>query len=187
MLRLLSVDDSARLGEQLGIVDWLATANIFRGLLHSPSAASAVYGAIDALIWHNTVAARTRELVILRIGWRAGSEYVFCNHVRISRELGIADEDILGVRDPEGCRAYSETDRLVIRLADELHESVDVTPATWSTLEHSFTLEELVELVLVAGFWRAIAGFVNTARTELDADTPSWPGGKRPTTSLTRS
>ena len=180
MLRLLSVDESARLGEQLGIVDWLATANIFRGLLHSTPAASAVHGVIDALIYHNTIAARTRELVILRIGWRTGSEYVFCNHVRLSRELGIPDEEILGVRDPERCQGYSEVDHHVIDLADELHDSAEVAPWTWSALEKAFTPAELVELALIGGFWRAIAGFVKTAKIPLDADTPSWPDGKLP-------
>jgi alkylhydroperoxidase family enzyme len=177
LLRLLPVEESARLGEKLGILDWLATANIFRGLLNSPSAASAVYGVLDALFFHSTVAARTRELVILRIGWRTGSEYVFCNHVRISRDLGIADNEILGVRDPEQCAAYSETDRQVITLADELHESTQVTPSTWAALEKAFTPEELVELVVIAGCWRAIAGFVKTAGIPLDDDTPSWPEG----------
>jgi alkylhydroperoxidase family enzyme len=176
-LRLLPIEESAQRGEKLGVLDWLATANIFRGLLHSPSAASAVYGVIDALIFHNTVAARTRELVILRIGWRTGSEYVFCNHVRISRDLGIADEEILGVRDPEKCVAYSETDRRVIALADELHDSTQVTPSTWAALEKVFTPEELVELVVIAGCWRAIAGFTKTAGIPLDDDTPSWPEG----------
>ena len=172
---MLSADESARLGAQLGIPDWLATANIFRGLLQSPSGASAVYGVIDGLFFHGTVAPRTRELVILRIGWRARSEYVFCNHVRISREIGIADPDILGVRDPEAYRAYSDTDRRVINLADEIYDSARVAPETWGALEAVFTSQELVELVLIAGLWRAIAGFVNTAGTPLDPDTPSWP------------
>jgi alkylhydroperoxidase family enzyme len=165
----------------MGIIDWLATANIFRGLLHSPSGARATYGVIDALFWHNTVAARTRELVILRIGWLTASEYVFCNHVRISRELGVPDEEILGVCDPQRCTAYSDVDRRVIALADELHDSVDVTPRTWSALEQSFSTEELVELVLIAGFWRAIAGFAHGARIPLDADTPSWPEARHKT------
>ena len=180
MLPLLPVDEAARLGEKFGIADWLATANVCRGLLNSPTTATAVSGVIDALIFHNTVAFRTRELVILRIGWRTGSEYVFCQHVRYSRELGIPDEEILGVRDPQHCRAYSETDRHVIALADELHDSVQVTPSTWSALEKVFTPGELVELVIIAGFWRAIAGFNNTAKIQLEPDVPGWPEGRQP-------
>jgi len=179
-MQLLPTEESAQIGARLGIVDWLATANIFRGLLHSPSGASATYGVIDALIFHNAVATRTRELVILRIGWRAGSEYVFCNHVQQSRELGIADEDILGVRDPERCRAYSATDHQVMHLADELYDAVEVTRSTWSALENAFTRQELVELVLIAGFWRAIAGFVKSAKIPLDEGVLSWPEGRQP-------
>ncbi len=182
MLRLLSVDESARLGRQLGVVDWLATSNVWRGLFHNPRAAFGVYGVVDALIFHNTVSARARELVILRVGWRAASEYVFCNHVRIARELGMSDEEILGVRSPEQCRIYSETDYHVIGLADELDDAVEVTPSTWAALEHVFTPAELVELVLAAGFWRTIAGFAKTAKLTLDDGVASWPEGRQPLT-----
>jgi alkylhydroperoxidase family enzyme len=174
-MRLIPSDESARLGEQLGMFDWLAAANVGRGLLHSPAAARAVNGMLDALIFHNTVPNRTRELVILRIGWRANAEYVFAQHVRYSRELGISDDDILGARDPARCQAFGETDRRVIDLADELYDSACVTPSTWAALERAFTPQELVELVLIAGFWRAIAGFVNTAQIPLDDGLPGWP------------
>src|SRR6267154_1665314 len=106
-LPLLSIDESARLGEKLGIDRPFATSNVYRGLLNSPSATAGFYGLVNALFFHNKVAARTRELIILRIGWRTGSEYVFCNHVRFSRDLGVPDEEILGVRDPQRCHAYS--------------------------------------------------------------------------------
>jgi alkylhydroperoxidase family enzyme len=180
MLRLLPVEESARLGEQLGIVDWLATSNVGRGLLHSPTAAAAVTHVIDTLIFRGAVPDRIRELVILRIGWRSASEYVFCQHVRYSRELGIPDEEILGVRDPGHCPAFSDTDRRVIDLADELHDSVRVTRPTWTALEKVFTPSELVELVLIAGFWRMIAGFNNSAAIPLDAGVPGWPEGRQP-------
>jgi hypothetical protein len=88
MLPLLSIDEAARLGEKLGIDRPLATANIFRGLLNSPSATAGFYAVINALMFHNKVASRSRELIILRIGWRTASEYVFCNHVRIRESSG---------------------------------------------------------------------------------------------------
>jgi alkylhydroperoxidase family enzyme len=180
MLPLLSIDESARLGEKLGIDRPLATSNVFRGLLHSPSAAAGFYEVVNALMFRNKVAARTRELIILRIGWRTGSEYVFCNHVRISRDLGIPDQEILGVRDPQQCHAYSKTDRALLHLADDLHEYVEVTRSTWAVLEKSFAPDELVELLLIAGFWRMAAGFLKSAQIPLDAGVPSWPEGREP-------
>ena len=179
-LPLLSVDESAQLGEKLGIDRVFATSNVFRALLHSQSATAGFYGVVNALLFHNKVAARTRELIILRIGWRTGSEYVFCNHVRFCRDLGIPDEDVLGVGDPERCRAYSRIDRAVIQLADELHEHAEVTRSTWAVLENAFASDELVELLLTAGFWRMAAGFVKSAKIPLDKGVLSWPEGRKP-------
>jgi 4-carboxymuconolactone decarboxylase len=177
-LPLLSIDESARLGEKLGIERVYATSNVFRALLNSPSATAGFYAVVNALLFRNKVAARARELIILRIGWLTGSEYVFCNHVSFSRDLGIPNEEILGVRDPQRCHAYCETDRAVLQLADELHEHAEVTRSTWAVLEKAFTSEELVELLLIAGFWRMAAGFVKSAKIRLDAGVPSWPEGK---------
>jgi alkylhydroperoxidase family enzyme len=183
-LPLVSIDESARLGEKLGIERVYATSNVFRALLNSPSATAGFYGVLNALLFRNKVAARTRELIILRIGWRTGSEYVFCNHVRFSRELGIPDKEILGVRDPRRCYAYNETDRTVLHFADELHERAEVTRSTWAALEKAFGPDELVELLLIAGFWRMAAGFVKSAKIQLDAGVPSWPEGRKPDKSV---
>ena len=98
-LPLVSIDEAARLGETLGMERLYATPNVFRGLLNSPTATAGFFGLASALLFHNKVAGRTRELIILRIGWRTGSEYVFCQHVRASRELGMPDVEILGVRE----------------------------------------------------------------------------------------
>jgi alkylhydroperoxidase family enzyme len=180
MLPLVSIDEAGRLGEKLGIEGWFASSNVGRGLLNSPSAAAGFYGLLNALLFHNKVAARTRELIILRIGWRTGSEYVFCQHVRSSRDLGMPDREILGVRDPQRCHAYSKIDLAVLQLADELHEHAEVTRSTWVVLEKAFTDEELVELLLVGGFWRMAAGFLRSANIQLDAGVASWPEGRKP-------
>jgi|HubBroStandDraft_6_1064221.scaffolds.fasta_scaffold60032_5 alkylhydroperoxidase family enzyme len=179
-LPLVPVDEAVRLGEKLGIDRPYATSNVYRALLNSPSATAGFYGLVNALFFRNKVAARTRELIVLRIGWRAGSEYVFCNHVRFSKDLGIPDEEILGVRDPRRCHAYSNTDRAVLQLADELHEHAQVSRSTWAMLEKAFARDELVELLLIAGFWRMAAGFVKSIKIPLDDDVASWPEGRKP-------
>ena len=89
----------------------------------------------------------------------------------------------LGVRDPASCKAFTEVDRAVIAMADELNDNAEVSVKTWSVLERFFSPAELVELILVSGFWRMMAGFLKTARIPLDPIDPTvsgWPEGKAP-------
>jgi 4-carboxymuconolactone decarboxylase len=180
MIPLLPVEEAIRRGKEVGLDERFSSLNAFRAMLHDSRAAGAVAELLRTLMFHNTVNARSRELVILRNGWRTKSEYEFCQHVRVSRDLKMSDEEILGIRDPANCRAYSDTDRAVIRMADELLDHSEVSAATWSTLQKAFSHQELVELLLVAGFWRMIAGYLKTAKVPLDAGVPSWPEGKAP-------
>ena len=161
----------------------MSQLNVFRALLNNPAITLAQSGLAGALMGSKTLNHRIRELVILRTGWRTKSEYEFVQHVGVSRRLGMNDEEILGVRNPAECKAYSDIDRSVIALADELHDHSQVSPKTWAALEKSFSAAELVELILVAGFWHMMAGFLKTAEIPLDPIDPTmtgWPEGRAP-------
>lgn len=100
--------------------------------------------------------------------------------MQVAKRLGLNEQDILGVRDPESCPSYSELDRAVIRMTDELLDRAHVSPETWAIIEKSFTPEHLVELVLAVGNWRMIAIFLNAGKVALEPNLPSWPEGKAP-------
>ncbi len=192
MIPLLSQDEAQRrfaelrIGEALdnpNLAAAMSKLNVMRALLQNPAVTAAQSRLGGALMSSKTLNPRLRELVILRTGWRTKSEYEFCQHVAIARQLQMSDEEILGARDPANCKAFSEVDRAVIAMADELHENAEVSAKTWSALERFFSAAELVELVLVSGFWRMMAGFLKTARIPLDPIDPTvkgWPEGKAP-------
>jgi alkylhydroperoxidase family enzyme len=180
MIPMLPIDEAIRRGKEVGLDEGFSSLNAFRVMLHNPRAAGATAELLRTLMFRNTLNSRVRELVILRNGWRTGSEYEFCQHVRVARDLKMSEEEILGVRDPDRCRAFEDTDRVVIRMADELLDHSEVSAETWSRLQKAFSSEELVELLLVAGFWRMIAGYLKTAKVALDSGVPSWPEGKAP-------
>jgi 4-carboxymuconolactone decarboxylase len=161
----------------------MSQLNVFRALLNNPAITLAQSGLAGALMGSKTLDHRIRELVILRTGWRTKSEYEFVQHVAVARGLKMTDEEILGVRDPAACKVYNDTDRAVIAMADDLHDNSVVSPATWAALEKSFSSAELVELILVAGFWHMMAGFLKTAEIPLDPIDKSltgWPEGRAP-------
>jgi len=47
-------------------------------------------------------------------------------------------------------------------------------------LQQSLSEAELVELLLTAGVWRGMAGYLKAARLTLDEGLPGWPGGQAP-------
>jgi alkylhydroperoxidase family enzyme len=64
---------------------------------------------------------------------------------------------------------------VLINMSDELCADDCVSTATWTKLSTQWNEAELVELVMVAGMYRLVSGFLNTMGVELDADTPGWP------------
>lgn len=179
-LTLLSVEEARKRGEEVGVPPNLSRLNAFRVLLHNPTAAGPLAKLLMTLLLQGSLDHRTRELVILRIGWRRASEYEFCQHVAVARQFGMKDGDILGVRDPERCASYGETDRAVLRMTDELLDHSRVRDETWKLLAQAFDEAQLVELLLAAGNWTLFAGFLRSAAVPLDEDVKSWPEGRTP-------
>jgi alkylhydroperoxidase family enzyme len=192
MIPLLSPDEARKRFTDFHIAEAVNDANlaaamsklnVFRALLQNPAVTAAQSRLAGVLMGSKTLNPRIRELVILRTGWHTKSEYEFCQHVAVARQIKMSDEEILGVRDPANCKAYSDADRAVLAMADELSDRAEVSAATWSTLQKFSSHAELVELILVSGFWRMMAGFLKTARTPLDPIDPTitgWPEGKAP-------
>ncbi len=181
MIPLLSREETQKRAKEVGLGEDYAKLNVFRMFLQNPVVARATENLITTLMNRNTIEARTRELIILRTAWRAGSEYVFGRHLLRARSLKISEQEILGVRDPDKCAAYSDVDRAVLKMADELYERANVSSATWAVLEKNFTPGQLVELVIAASNWRMAAALFNAAKLPLDDDIAAgWPEGKRP-------
>jgi len=180
MVKLLPLDEARRRGAQVGIPREWASVNALRAMLNHPEGAGAVAKLLTTLLYKNRVDARLRELIILRIGWRAGAEYEFCSHVGVARRIGLTEEEILGVRDPEQCHAYGELERAILKMTDELLDGFEIQPATRAILERSFTPEQFVELLLAVSNWRLFAIFLKNVEVPLDPGSPGWPEGRAP-------
>jgi hypothetical protein len=68
----------------------------------------------------------------------------------------------------------------LLRVTDELAADVDVSDAAWTGLEGVLDDGGRVELLVLVGFYRMLAGLLNGARVELDALVMSADGVPRP-------
>jgi 4-carboxymuconolactone decarboxylase len=141
---------------------------LFRTLMVNPDLAARMRPLGAKLLGHPAVEPREREVVIHRATARAGAEYEWGVHaVAFGRPTGLSEEQIAAtVESDDADSAWSARDRLLVRLVDELHDTATVTDDLWAELEREWSPEQLLELVVCAGWYRLIAQVINVARVE---------------------
>jgi 4-carboxymuconolactone decarboxylase len=136
---------------------------LFRTLAVHEQLASRMRPQGAAILGHGQVEPRDREIVIHRTCARTGAEYEWGVHVvAYGRQVGLSEQQITatargGADDP----AWSDHDALLIRLADELHDTCTVSDRLWAKLAEHYTEVQLLELLIIAGQYRIISYLVN--------------------------
>jgi alkylhydroperoxidase family enzyme len=148
--------------------------NIFRTLAHNPSLLRGFSRLGGYLLCDDVIPARQRELVILRTGWRCGSEYEFGQHTVIGRAAGLSDDEIERLTRDE-LDPWDDNDATLLRMCDELCRDDEVSGETWTALARTWSEPQLLQLLVLAGYYRLVSGLLNTTRVALEPRTPGWP------------
>lgn len=120
---------------------------------------------------------RQREVIIDRTTALCRSEYEWGVHITLFAGVaGLTAEQVHstavgGADDP----CWTGEDRLLIRLCDALHQGCDVPDALWSELAAHFSEEALLELLMLAGFYRTVAYLTNALRMPLENGVARFP------------
>lgn len=118
------------------------------------------------------ISRRDTELVILRVGHRNDCEYELAQHRRLARRAGLSDAEIDRTADGPDAAGWSERDRMLLVVADELHDQRDLTDETWTRLRSHLDEVESIELVLLVAHYEMLATAIGTLRIEPDRPAP---------------
>jgi alkylhydroperoxidase family enzyme len=143
---------------------------LFRTLHRAPELASRMRVLGAGLLAHGRLPARDREIVIHRTCARAGCEYEWGVHAATFGEAtGLSPEQIRATVSgaPD---AWSPRERHLISAADELYDSARISRPTWDALTDHYDDSQLLELLVLAGWYRTISQLINT----LDIDHEPW-------------
>jgi alkylhydroperoxidase family enzyme len=131
-----------------------------------------------ALLDKGHLTLRQREVVINRVTALSGSEYEWGVHVALFGKMAGLDPANLdslvngGARDP----CWSIEDGLLIRACDQLHAGSDIDDALWSAMSRQFGEMALIEVLMLAGFYRAVSYLTNALRLPLESYGARFPG-----------
>ena len=115
---------------------------------------------------------RDRELLTLRATYRAGAEYYFGHHRRFAPAAGVSDAEIGAIVDEAA--VWDVRDATLLAFADQLSAGTTVDDDTWATLRSFYDEAQALEATMLVGFYRMMAGFVNTIGVEREPGVPGW-------------
>jgi alkylhydroperoxidase family enzyme len=174
---MLSEEVARAIGKDVGIPSTMAGLNVFRVFSQHPTLAAAVSTQLSMLLFKgNKLDLRLRELIIMRIGWRTGAAYEWTQHWHVALRIGMAEEDILAVRDPENAICLNAADRAVIAATDDVLDRGAVSEATWrACAEHLPSNEERLELVAAICNWNSFSILLKSLQIPLEDGIEAWP------------
>lgn len=120
---------------------------------------------------------RQRELVIHRTTALNRSEYEWGVHAALfAARVQLTPEQLHStVRGDPGDACWSDEDRDLLRLCDALQTASTVDDELWSLLRARFSEEAMLELLLLAGFYRTVSYLTNALRLPLEPNAASFP------------
>ncbi len=116
------------------------------------------------------VTIRQREVLLLRVTARCQCAYEWSMRAHyFARDADLSEAALRAtVHGDATDAAWSAHDRLLIRLADELHESVSISDTLWVQLRAAFSEEAILQLIMMAGYYRTVAYVANGAKLPLE-------------------
>jgi alkylhydroperoxidase family enzyme len=148
---------------------------LFRTMARSPRVLQRMFA--GGLLDKGSIALHDRELIILRTCARCDSEYEWGVHVAMfAQRAGLSVQQVAATRaaDPDGA-GLSSRDALLFRLVDELHNDANISDATWDGLAAHFSVEQLLELIALTGYYHTISFMTNAVRIDLEPDAARFP------------
>jgi alkylhydroperoxidase family enzyme len=153
--------------------------NVAATMAHNRTMSRAIGKFAQTVLFEGELPRRQVELAVLRMGWNCQAVYEFGQHTLFGRDAGLSDDEIYLTTRPVAEGPWSDSDRVILQLVDDLYTDDCVSDATWAAATSQFNTADIIHLIAAAGCYRVVSGFLNSAGVQLDDGVPGWPTAPR--------
>lgn len=144
--------------------NWWSVFALVPDILHHAVRGFAVYRSPD-----RKLDPILRELGQTRAGWALGSQFVFSQHAKTCRHLGMSEERIAAIAYWPAATCFSDLERLVLGYTDALAlDGGRVHDEMFAALKRHLSDEEILELTYITTLYIQHAIMSRALRTEYD-------------------
>jgi 4-carboxymuconolactone decarboxylase len=143
--------------------------NIYRMLLNSPALAESWFNHSNAVRWKTSLDGRLREIVIIRMGHLAKSQYVLRQHVpSLALADGMTLEECDALADWRATSLFSARERAALAYTDTMTRDIEVPDPVFAEVKRHFEDRQIVELTVLIGTYNMNARVLQALRLDLE-------------------
>ena len=135
-------------------------SDLYRVLLNSGPLAKGWEGMLTAVRNQSSVPADLRELMILRVAVVNRAPYEFDAHVPHAQKAGVSDAKIAALREAGIGDVFSESEKVVLELADAMTRNIEVPEALMDRLKSHLDARGVVETVATVAAYNMVSRFL---------------------------
>ena len=135
-------------------------SDLYRVLLNSGPLAAGWEAMLTAVRNKSSVPADLRELMILRVAVINRAPYEFDAHVPHAQKAGVSDAKIAAVRETVIGSVFTESEAMVLELADTMTRNIDVPEALMDRLKTKLDARGVVETVATVAAYNMVSRFL---------------------------
>lgn len=126
--------------------------NVYKLLLHSPQLADTWFDHVGATRWKTELSGRLREILIIRVAYINGIDYVLRQHVPgLALAEGMTQQECDALADWRATKLFSPAERAALAYAEEMVLKTDVSDSVFAELKRHFDDRAIVEISVVVG------------------------------------
>jgi alkylhydroperoxidase family enzyme len=174
--RLAVVDEGNLTEAQRDMLGSRANLNIYRTLAHHVELYNRWSPLGQILLSGSSISPRHREMAMLRMGWLCQSPYEWAQHARIAKaSAGMTELEIHAIAEGASAALWSDTDRAVLRMADELRYDAIISDATWADLRKTYSDIQVMELLFTSAQYQLVSMALNTLGIQIEPQAIDFP------------
>ena len=129
------------------------------------------------LLDKGSITLREREIVVNRTTARCGSEYEWGVHIAFFAEASaLTPQQVRAtVQGDAGDACWTPRESLLIRMVDALHDDAAIDDALWAALRGEFDEAQMIELIVLAGFYHMVSFVTNGLHLPLEDGAARFP------------
>jgi AhpD family alkylhydroperoxidase len=154
---------------QAGLPENTPAANAFRMFAHAPAVGAATLRLVFALLIETALDPVLREVVILRVSQQCECQYAWAQHVAIARRAGVEEAHIAALEQGEAPQSlFDQRACAAFALADDILKNCRASDRAFTVVLNLFSPREIVELLLLIGYFRMISGVMTTLDVDVE-------------------